>query len=157
MSSTSSLTKQIITKADVLSTYRTLFRLIKLLPSNQKPQKQLEQVRQSFHKNSSLTDETLIKSCFQKAGEKIAYLRIITPKKSSSTSSNGNMRWIYTKDGPIQLDGSGNNNGGGTLRDGRRVVSNWDGNNLDPCSVKTHNAQLKRMGFVNNLHAKGLF
>jgi hypothetical protein len=132
-------------------------RLIKLLPKNQNPQQQWQHARQIFHKNSTLTDESEIRSCLQQAGEKIAYLRIITPKKSSTKSSSGNMRWIYTKDGPVPVDGSDNNSVKGTLRDGRRVVSNWDGSNLDPCSVKIHNAQLKRMGFVNNLHAKGLF
>jgi hypothetical protein len=151
------MSQQVITRSNVLSTYRTLLRLIKLLPNNQKPEQQLLQARELFLKNSSLTDEEEIRSCLKQAGEKIAYLRIVTPKKSSlsSSSSSANMRWIYTKDGPIQVDGFSEMKG--TLRDGRRVVSNWDGNNLDPCSVKIHNAQLKRMGYVNNLHAKGLF
>lgn len=60
-------------------------------------------------------------------------------------------RWVYTKDGAIQVEGKG------TVRDGGRVLSNWDGQNMDPCSVSKHNGQLKRMGFLNNLHAKGLF
>jgi hypothetical protein len=38
-----------------------------------------------------------------------------------------------------------------------RVVSNWDGKNMDPCMVKRHNVSLKRAGFVNNTHAKGIF
>lgn len=154
-SSASSLTKQALAKTDVLSTYRTLLRLIKLLPSKQKPQQQWQQARTLFRKNSTLTNESEIRTCLQQAGEKIAYLRIITPKQKSTSSTRGNMRWIYTKDGPIQVDEAGHAKG--TLRDGRRVVSNWDGSNLDPCSVKIHNGQLKRMGFVNNLHAKGLF
>ncbi len=70
---------------------------------------------------------------------------------SSSSSSNGTKRWVYTKDGKIEIDGSNKARGGG------RVHSNWDGKNLDPCAVKTHNGQLRRMGFQNNLHAKGLF
>jgi len=50
------------------------------------------------------------------------------------------------------------NGTGGTLRgpDGR-VISNWNGKNMDPCSVNIHKGQLKRMGFQNNLHAKGIF
>lgn len=142
-------------KSNVLSTYRTLTRLVKLLPSNQKPEKQLQELRQTFRKNAALTDEMEIKTCIQQAGEKIAYLRIMTPKKSSNTAAEeGNTkRWIYTKDGPVQVEGSG----AGTARDGGRVLSNWTGSNMDPCSVKRHNTQLKRMGFQNNLHAKGLF
>ena len=137
-------------KPTIISTYRTLTRLIKLLPSKQKPEKQLQEVRQTFRKNSVLTEEADIKSCIQQAGEKIAYLRIVTPKKSST---EGNKRWVYTKDGAVQIDG----NGEGTTRDGGRVLSNFDGKNLDPCKVNMHNGQLRRMGFQNNLHAKGLF
>ena len=39
----------------------------------------------------------------------------------------------------------------------RARVSNFDGKNLDPCQVKRHYHGLKRCGFVNNLHAKGIF
>jgi len=138
-------------KPTILSTYRTLTRLIKLLPSKQKPEKQLQEIRQTFRKNSVLSDETDIKTCIQQAGEKIAYLRIVTPKKSST---EGNKRWIYTKDGAVQIEGSG---AGNTRGDGGRVLSNFDGKNLDPCKISTHNGQLRRMGFQNNLHAKGLF
>jgi len=142
-----------ITKTQILSTYRTITRLIKGLPPNQKPQQQLASVQKSFRENSTLTDPLEIKSCFQKAGEKIAYYRIITPKASSSiaSGSNGTKRWVYTKDGPVEIDGEGK------ARLNGRVISNWDGKNLDPCSIKTHQGQLKRMGFANNLHAKGLF
>ena len=38
-----------------------------------------------------------------------------------------------------------------------RVVSNWDGKNLDPESVKKHKQNLRRAGFANNQHAKGYF
>jgi len=112
-----------------------------------------------YRANSSLEDTAQIQECIKEAGEKIGYLRIITPKtnmnsSSDTESSSGKKRYIYTKDGVVEIDG----NGGGTTRDSSgRVVSNWDGKNLDPCSVKVHNAQLKRMGFVNNLHAKGIF
>mmetsp|Transcript_15644 Transcript_15644/g.23439 ORF Transcript_15644/g.23439 Transcript_15644/m.23439 type:complete len:148 (-) Transcript_15644:552-995(-) len=142
-----------ITRTQILSTYRTITRLIKGLPSNQKPQQQLASVQESFRENTSLTDPLEIKSSFQKAGEKIAYYRIITPKASSSSTSgsNGTQRWVYTKDGAVEIDGEGK------ARLNGRVISNWDGKNLDPCSIKTHQGQLKRMGFANNLHAKGLF
>lgn len=141
-----------ITRTHILSTYRTLSRLIKGLPSNQKPQQQLASVQKTFRENTTLTDPIEIESYIQKAGEKIAYYRIITPKASSSiSSSSGTKRWVYTKDGAVEIDGEGR------ARLNGRVVSNWDGNNLDPCSIKTHQGQLKRMGFANNLHAKGLF
>ncbi len=143
------------TKAQILATYRTLTRLVKALPSNQKPERQMTEVRQMFRKNATLTDPIDIENSIRQAGEKISYLRIVTPKKSTdqaARSRTGTKRWVYTKDGTVQVEGEG------TKRDGNgRVLSNWDGNNLDPCSVKIHNGQLKRMGFANNLHAKGIF
>eukprot|EP00558_Chaetoceros_sp_UNC1202_P008719 CAMPEP_0197248002 /NCGR_PEP_ID=MMETSP1429-20130617/32612_1 /TAXON_ID=49237 /ORGANISM="Chaetoceros sp., Strain UNC1202" /LENGTH=156 /DNA_ID=CAMNT_0042709063 /DNA_START=34 /DNA_END=504 /DNA_ORIENTATION=+ len=154
----SSAAAQVTTRAQIISSYRTITRLVKLLPSNQKPEKQLTEVRQTFQKNASLTDPDEISSLLNKAGEKIAYLRIVTPKKkiSSAASEKGTSttRWIYTKEGAVEIGKDGK----GTLRDGKgRVVSNWSGKNMDPCSIKTHSGQLKRMGFANNLHAKGLF
>jgi hypothetical protein len=44
-----------------------------------------------------------------------------------------------------------------TRVDGKGVINSFTGYNLDPCMVKRHNAGLKRAGFVNNLHAKGIF
>ena len=156
-------------RSAILSTYRTLSRLIKNLPTNQKPQYQFDALQTQFRSNASLTEIPEIQSCLQKAGEQIAYLRIITPKSaqrsnnasggsqssSSDTKQKGKIRLIYTKEGVVEIkDGES----GGQVRGANgRVVSNWDGKNLDPCSVKTHNSQLKRAGFANNLHAKGLF
>ncbi len=152
-----------MSKQTVLSTYRKLSRLIRNLPSEQERIKNLQTLRSSYLANASLQDENEIHECIKEAGEKIAFLRIVTPKgskvKASSsvegaTAASAKKRFIYTKDGVVEVDGDG----GGTRRDASgRVVSNWDGKNLDPCSVKTHNAQLKRMGFRNNLHAKGIF
>ena len=147
-----------ITKLQVTSTYRTITRLIKLLPANQQPEKQLDEIRQAFRKNASLTDQDEIQTRMNKAGEKIAFLRIVTPKKKPNVEDKSGQvsskRWIYTKDGPVEIDADGK----GTMRDSNgRVVSNFGGKNMDPCHVKTHNGQLKRMGFANNLHAKGLF
>jgi hypothetical protein len=141
-------------RKSVLSIYKNLTRLIQALPPKQKPERQLQELRQTFHKNASLTDPIQIKECIQQAGEKIAYLRIMTPKRSvgsDAADSNGRKRWVYTKDGAVQIEGEG------AKRDGGRVLSNWDGKNMDPCAMKTHNGQLRRMGFQNNLHAKGLF
>mmetsp|Transcript_8997 Transcript_8997/g.11279 ORF Transcript_8997/g.11279 Transcript_8997/m.11279 type:complete len:150 (+) Transcript_8997:107-556(+) len=149
-----------MSKATALSTYRNLSRLIRNLPSEKERIKNINTLRTTYQANANLEDKDKIEACIKEAAEKIAYLRIITPKGnkfssySSDSTNSGTKRFIYTKDGVVEIDG----NGGGTKRDSNgRVVSNWDGKNLDPCSVKTHKAQLKRMGFVNNLHAKGIF
>lgn len=158
MATSAAKTAGVLSKGKIFSTYRTLTRLLKVQPSHQNPETQIHNLRNKFRKNVDVTDPQEIHKLMQEAGEKIAYLRIITPKNSGSSrggfDDDENMkpgRWVYTKDGPVQIDGEGN------ARRNGKILSNWDGKNLDPCSVKRHNYQLKRMGFVNNLHAKGLF
>jgi hypothetical protein len=75
------------------------------------------------------------------------------------TSSNASRRRTENNTGKwVYRDGQKLENVNGTLRDGLgRVVSNWNGSNLDPESMSTHQKQLKRMGFRNNSHAKGFF
>ena len=124
--------------------YRTLARLIQRLPEKQVDMAR-KQLRSDFRRDSR-QGET-INDRIQRAGEQIAYLRIVTPKERPSNQSG---RWIY-KDGQ-RIEG-----GKGSKRAGDRVHSNWDGKNLDPCSVKRHVQGLKRAGFRNNLHAKGIF
>lgn len=124
--------------------YRALARLIQRLPEKQVSKAQT-QLRKDFRRSSRQGETTSDR--MQRAGEQIAYLRIITPKERPSNQSG---RWIY-KDGE-KIEG-----GQGSSMVGNRVHTNWDGKNLDPCSVKRHTQSLKRAGFRNNLHAKGLF
>lgn len=128
----------------IRSTFRLLTRLIQRLPEKQTPAA-MQQLRNEFRR--ATRDGESISDRMQRAGEQIAYLRIVTPKDRPSNQSG---RWLY-KDGERIQDGKG------TSQDGGRVHSNWDGNNLDPCSVKRHNQSLRRAGFRNNLHAKGIF
>jgi hypothetical protein len=80
------------------------------------------------------------------------YDRIFGGKKKKKVGGGGGGgRWVYKDGERLAVEH-------GTIRDSKgRVVSNWDGNNLDPESVKRHRQQLKRAGFVNNQHAKGIF
>jgi hypothetical protein len=125
--------------------YREMVRLVQRLPAKQIDQsyKELRKTfRQPLQKGESL-DKRL-----EAADDRISFLRMITPKERVS---GGTGTWVY-KNGE-RLEQSE-----GTLRDSNgRVVSNWDGKNLDPDSLKRHNHQLKRAGFVNNAHAKGIF
>ena len=73
---------------------------------------------------------------------------------NNTNTTNGTERYMY-KNGqryPLHADE-------GTLRHHPRgyVVSPYDGKNLDPQSVTRHRQNLKRMGFINNAHAKGMF
>jgi hypothetical protein len=141
-------------RTTVLSTYRILTRLVRCMPeSKQAPA--LKELREGYRKNVAAPQDK-IQDLINEAGKKIAYLRIITPKRewtgsaAEDRSDDGTTRWVYSSGGK-SADGKG------TVRRTGQVHSNWDGTNLDPCSVKRHNQQLKRAGFVNNLHAKGLF
>ncbi len=132
----------------VISTYRSLAKLVCRLPEKQQSGAWRE-LREGFRKHTDETSPDRIVTLIEEAGKKIAFLRIVTPK--APTNQTGVSRWVYRSSGEKDADGKA------TLRKSGQVVSNWNGNNLDPCSVNTHNGQLKRMGFVNNLHAKGLF
>jgi hypothetical protein len=132
------------TPESIRNAYRTIARLIQRLPEKQAPVA-WKQLRNDFRRSNREGESTSDR--MQRAGEQIAYLRIVTPKERPSNQSG---RWVY-KDGE-RIEG-----GKGTSMTGGRVHSNWDGNNLDPCSVKRHNQTLRRAGFRNNLHAKGIF
>lgn len=127
----------------VRHTYRTLARLVSRMPDQQNAWNEL---RTSFRRELS-ADETL-DDRLRKAGERVAFLRMITPKERASGKGG---RWVY-KDGK-RVEGGQE----GSAVQGQRVISNFDGSNLDPCSVKRHQYGLKRAGFANNLHAKGIF
>lgn len=150
----------------VINTYRSLAKLVRRLPDKQQSGA-WKQLRDGYRKHADETSSEKIADLIQEAGKKIAFLRIVTPKDMWRTTSNaavgeeaittqetnqsGVTRWIYRSSGEKDADGKP------IMRKSGRVVSSYDGKNLDPCSVNRHNAQLKRMGFANNLHAKGLF
>ena len=165
--------------------YRSMCRLIKRLPEESNNQESYwSQIRTSFREPLGTTD-TALEDRIKKADDRLSFLKMITPKLDhnhpSSSSSNdsatggvlgdddtsntsssgvgggrgsfGGGRWVYKNGERIEISGSSS-----TVRDSKgRVISNWDGKNLDPDSVKQHNHQLKRMGYLNNSHAKGIF
>ena len=150
--------------------YRSLSRLVKRLPERtglsssssrsayRCPEESWRQLRTSFREPLGVNES--IEDRIKKADERLSFLKMITPKLDHSSSNAGVLldntnegggRWIY-KNGK-RIEG-----GSGTVRDSKgRVISNWDGKNLDPDNVKQHNRHLKRMGYRNNAHAKGIF
>jgi hypothetical protein len=144
LAATASATKSSI----VINTYRSLAKLIRRMPEKQQ-NGAWNQLRDGYRKHKDEADPEIIDNLIEEAGKKIAFLRIVTPKQS--TNQSGVTRWVYKSSGEKDADGKA------TMRKTGQVVSNFTGSNLDPCNVKRHNQQLKRMGFVNNLHAKGLF
>lgn len=122
--------------------YRELARLIKVTPDATKSQKMLQT---GFREPS----EKSVEQRLEVAEQKLSFLRMTTVKTRPSGQSG---RWIYKDGEKLQSDA------GGTMRDSKgRVISNFDGNNMDPESVTRHRKSLKRAGFVNNEHAKGVF
>jgi hypothetical protein len=125
--------------------YRDLAKLVKRLPDNSL-EKGWQELRISFRKPLEAGES--LDARLKAANDRMSFLRIITPKEKTSNQSG---TWVY-KDGK-RLEGQS-----ATSRDSNgKVHSNWNGKNMDPCSVKTHKQQLKRAGFLNNSHAKGIF
>lgn len=125
---------------------RKLYRELLSYASNEG---QRAEVRSGFR--SALENGETIESRLKAAQDKLAFLRIssVMPRRKTAGESSG--KWIYKNGERLE-------NVGGTIRDAAgRVVSSYDGSNLDPESVSRHRKNLKRAGFVNNLHAKGFF
>jgi hypothetical protein len=141
---TMATTAKALKASTVRTVYRELARLIKLTPDATKSQKMLQT---DFRK--PLGPESSVEQRLEVAEQKLSFLRMTTVKTRPSGQSG---RWIYKDGEKLQSDA------GGTLRDSKgRVISNFDGNNMDPESVTRHRKSLKRAGFVNNEHAKGVF
>ena len=105
----------------VISTYRSLARLVRQLPDKQ----QLggwKELRDGYRKNAKETSPETISNLIEEAGKKIAFLRIVTPKKA--TNQIGVTRWVY------RASGEKDTNGRATMRKTQQVVSNFDGKNL---------------------------
>jgi hypothetical protein len=132
----------------VASAYRALAVLIRRLPKHQQPAA-FSELRLGFRENAN-AEKSDIPNLLQAAEKKASFLRIMTPKKRSQ-ESGGTTTYLYRKNGEMEEGGKGTK-----IKTGK-VHTNWDGRNLDPCSVKRHYAGLRRGGFVNNLHAKGIF
>eukprot|EP00538_Stauroneis_constricta_P001457 CAMPEP_0119555590 /NCGR_PEP_ID=MMETSP1352-20130426/7754_1 /TAXON_ID=265584 /ORGANISM="Stauroneis constricta, Strain CCMP1120" /LENGTH=119 /DNA_ID=CAMNT_0007602377 /DNA_START=24 /DNA_END=379 /DNA_ORIENTATION=+ len=116
-------------------------RLINRLSRESQREEGWQELRTKFR--SPPNERQSLEERLKEADDRAAYLRMITPKDRSSHRGG---RWVY-KDGKRIEDGIGSS------AQGSGVVSNWDGKNLDPDSVKQHNHQLKRAGFRNNAHA----
>jgi hypothetical protein len=178
VSQATQLSQSEITAAMVRSLYRDFLHILKVQQKQSKAmttksQSQrkdpLQQVRDEFRQpllNDTTGSTSSIESRYQNGINRFSFLRMNTvqykPRTHNHTNSynagteTGTERYIY-KNGQrfalhsIQEDG--------TLRNNQRgyVISPYDGKNLDPQSVTRHRQSLKRAGFINNLHAKGMF
>jgi hypothetical protein len=127
------------------STVRRLYRELYSLLGKTDTQK-LQELRSSFRRPLVATER--VHDRMQQAESRLSFLRMtsVSPPRRGRGG-----RWMYK-------DGERLSNVNGTFRDAKgRVVSNWDGSNLDPESLQRHKKLLNRAGFVNNAHAKGVF
>jgi hypothetical protein len=124
--------------------YRSLAKLVKKLPENDLD-KGWQELRTSFRKSLGQNDS--LEKRLKDADKRLVFLRMITPKDKPAKGGT----WVY-KNGK-RVEGQA----GARFDNNGKVHSNWNGKNLDPCSVKRHNQQLQRVGFLNNQHAKGYF
>eukprot|EP00814_Leptocylindrus_danicus_P022646 CAMPEP_0116048858 /NCGR_PEP_ID=MMETSP0321-20121206/29828_1 /TAXON_ID=163516 /ORGANISM="Leptocylindrus danicus var. danicus, Strain B650" /LENGTH=111 /DNA_ID=CAMNT_0003531191 /DNA_START=170 /DNA_END=505 /DNA_ORIENTATION=- len=111
----------------------------------------MKQLRDGFVRNRD-APESDVPSLLKEADTKAAFLRVTTPRSAHRNrgSQSGTTTWVYRQGGEVQ-------EGGKSSVVEKARVSNWSGNNFDPCSLKRHQAGLRRAGFMNNAHAKGLF
>ena len=124
--------------------YRELLRHVRTRPD--KKNSALAELQSSFRRPLDPQESVALR--VQAAESRLAVLRMTS---SAGTRNSKGGTWVYRNGEKLSAES-------GTLRDtGGRVVSSFDGKNLDPESVKRHRQQLKRAGFVNNAHAKGFF
>lgn len=143
------------TQPAVKGAYRNFLRFIQqtnasgsgIKSSSAKREKSMAELRREFRR--PLGETETVDQRLKKANDRFSFLRMTTPKPLTEKRSGF---YVQDKDGKLVEAGQA------TSRDSNgRVVSNWNGKNLDPDQIKRHKAGLKRAGFVNNLHAKGVF
>jgi hypothetical protein len=146
--------------AAVRSLYRDFLHLMKHLKSQMDDRRSVrQQFLQPLAANETLEDR------LRQGQSRLSFARMnaiqYKPRLKRSTndgtaessSSSHHQRFIY-KDGQ-RYDV---NEMKATLRtDKGYTISPFDGKNLDPESVTRHKKNLRRAGFVNNAHAKGIF
>jgi hypothetical protein len=175
--------KNEITAAMIRTLYRDFIHIVKVQQkesqSKSLPKEPLQQVRDAFRQPLvELNDSSAsafsaaagtIESRYQHGINRCSFLRMNTRQykprtynhttitaANNNTAVNGTERYIYKNGQRFALHSLQQD---GTLRHNQRgyVVSPYDGKNLDPQSVTRHRQNLKRAGFINNAHAKGMF
>ena len=130
-------------RANVLNAYRKLLSLVRLMPEK-KRMESMTRIREEFRSNKGETSSDAIADLLMKANSSLGFLNIVTPKRV--TKQGGKTTIIF-----------GKNADGSTSLSSKKAMSNWHGGNMDPDQVSRHYNGLKRAGFRDNNHAKGVF
>jgi hypothetical protein len=126
-------------RQNVLGMYRRLMRMAGKVRAADVV-KFKSQIRLKFRENKREHDPQEIEKMLTSANSTLGYLKMVTPRDTAQKGA-GVTRIIL----------------GGEAGSGKKAVTNWHGGNMDPDSVRRHYAGLKRAGFKNNFHAKGVF
>lgn len=126
----------------IKSVYRNLLRHAQNLTANQNKDNTIRQIKQEFRAHQHEKNPHTIQELLDKAHSSLGYLRMITPKLRRNTQ-DGYTRIVFGDAENSSLP--------------QKAVTNWTATNMDPDSVKRHYRGLKRAGYKNNRHAKGIF
>ncbi len=137
-------------RQNVLHMYKNMLKMIRFVPAK-KRYEMLNQIRGEFRSNATETSPERITEMIKKAQSSLSYIKVITPRTRASGTQDGVTKMVFSGNGS---NGSGSDGSG---KPTFKPVSNWTGSNIDPDSLAKHNASLKRMGFRDNAHAKGIF
>lgn len=144
MSYTSTLTSSEI-QQNVKRMYLRLLRSTKTISNIKQRIETQNQIKESFRQNKSIDNKQVIDDMLLKAQSSLSYIKIISTKVKSE-SPNGITRIVFNNK---EMNENQTNE--------RKPISNWTGTNMDPDAVSRHYHGLKRAGFQNNSHAKGIF
>ena len=126
---------ELTSSANVIGVYRNMLRLVRRMNPDAKKLETLALIQKEFRSNALEQDPGRVATLLGKANSTIGYLKIISPK-SSTSGQTGRTKIVFGSDG--------------TKGSKKKVVSNWSSSNPDPDSVARHYSQLKRAGFTDN-------
>jgi hypothetical protein len=126
-------------RENVLRMYKNMLKLAKSLPPEKKASA-ITTIRQEFRSHSQEDNNEVVHKLLKKAESSLGYMKIISPHIKAKQSGVTTIRFS-SEEGKVTS----------------KAYSNWTGSNMDPDSVKRHYNSLKRAGFQDNSHAKGIF
>ena len=137
------------TRQNVLHMYKNMLKMVRQVPAK-KRYEMLNQIRSEFRGNATESSPERVSELIKKAQSSMSYIKVITPRTRSSGPQDGVTKLVFNGNGSSTSDGT-------SKASSFKPITNWTGSNINPDSLARHNASLKRMGFRDNAHAKGLF
>ncbi|KAG2373904.1 hypothetical protein C9374_010205 [Naegleria lovaniensis] len=138
---------QRLTKGDVLSLYRRMLKQSLLIPTAQKRENLIQEIRSNFRKYKPVTNDEMIEELWKKALDKYGYICMITPKRVHTESQH-----ISAKTQFVKVDGEWKDvnqlASDDIQKQDKAAHSNWGRGNLDPDQVKRHEYLVRRQNFM---------